>query len=434
MTPNQSILQTVLANPDDPLPRLVYADWLEEQGDPRAEFIRVQCELARTAPSDPRWNELADREHELLGKHGRLWLEPRLSAQQIAADQPMLPLCGVANGFFYMRMDGRLVFSPTHGPHDPRIERDVRLQYAALFRASLKYPDLRLLIPPRPVGSSDCSYCGGTGNPFRSRADFDCHCGGLGWLPPSRMKAILSDIHGNLEALQAVLADAKQFDVQQYYCLGDIVGYGPNPVECIDLVMPFQLNMLGNFDQATMFDPDGYSPPAERSIFWTREQLNQAGPNPIVNERRWSFLARYPKSRRERDLMYVHGSARNPLNEYVFPEDIYNDRKMDRILALVERYCFQGHTHVPGVFTENNQFQSPEELDHVYRLDDRKTMINVGSVGQPRDGDWRACYVLFDDVSVRFRRVEYDVATTVRKIHDTPELENFLGDRLREGR
>ena len=112
---------------------------------------------------------------------------------------------------------------------------------------------------------------------------------------------------------------------------------------------------------------------------------------------------------------------------------------MERIFALVEQLCFQGHTHVPGIFTEQlpedlYQFHSPEELDYVYRLDDRKTLCNVGSVGQPRDMDPRACYVLFDGETIRYRRVSYDFETTIKKIYAVPELENFLGDRLRDGR
>jgi diadenosine tetraphosphatase ApaH/serine/threonine PP2A family protein phosphatase len=118
----------------------------------------------------------------------------------------------------------------------------------------------------------------------------------------------------------------------------------------------------------------------------------------------------------------------------VFPEDIHNVRKMERVFGLVGRYCFQGHTHVPGVFTEDRQFHSPEGLGGTYVLTATKTLVNVGSVGQPRDADPRACYVLLDGDVVRFRRVEYDVETTVRKIHGTAGLERFLGDRLRDGR
>src|SRR5207244_12317588 len=111
--------------------------------------------------------------------------------------------------------------------------------------------------------------------------------------------------------------------------------------------------------------------PAARAIFWTRAQLELAVDSNEKRERRWEFLAERPRTHRENSFLFVHGSARNPLNEYVFPEDIYNPRKMERIYALVDHYCFQGHTHVPGIFTENLQFMSPEEIDYVYKLDGR---------------------------------------------------------------
>ncbi len=248
------------------------------------------------------------------------------------------------------------------------------------------------------------------------------------------MKAIISDIHSNLEALQAVLADIEKKGIKEIYCLGDVIGYGPNPRECIDLVMDCQLVLLGNHDQGALFDPDGFNRPAEMAIFWTRAQLElPIDPRPL-REKRWEFLAERPRTHREGDYLYVHGSARNPLNEYVFPEDIYNQPKMKRIFALVDRYCFQGHTHVPGIFTENFEFFSPDEVDSSYKLDGRKTLCNVGSVGQPRDLDPRACYVLLDGDTIHYQRVEYDVTTTKKKIYDVPELENFLGDRLEEGK
>jgi diadenosine tetraphosphatase ApaH/serine/threonine PP2A family protein phosphatase len=253
------------------------------------------------------------------------------------------------------------------------------------------------------------------------------------------VKALISDIHSNLEALTAVLADIQKHDVSETYCLGDIIGYGPNPRECIDLVRDCKVVLLGNHDQGAMFDPDGFNAPAERAIFWTRSQLEVSEESKEARSHRWEFLAERPRMHKENGFLYVHGSARNPLNEYVFPEDIYNQRKMDRIFALVERYCFQGHTHVPGVFTESlpeesYQFHSPDDFDYTYKLDTRKSLINVGSVGQPRDGDWRACYVLLDGDTLRFRRVEYDIDTTIKKIHEIPDLDDFLGDRLREGR
>ena len=247
-------------------------------------------------------------------------------------------------------------------------------------------------------------------------------------------RAFISDIHSNLEALRAVLADIRAQGVGDVYCLGDIVGYGPNPRECIDEVMKCKVCLLGNHDQGALFDPEGFNTGAERAIFWTRSQLENCGAAGNEAHRRWDFLGELPRNQQEGPFLFVHGSARNPLNEYVFPEDIYNRRKMEKIFALVERHAFQGHTHVPGVFTEDFRFLSPDEIDYQYRLTGAKTMINVGSVGQPRDGDHRSCYVIQEDDLVRFRRVEYPFEETIKKIYAIPELDNFLGDRLRDGR
>ncbi len=283
-------------------------------------------------------------------------------------------------------------------------------------------------------------------------------------------RALISDIHGNLEALEVVLADIQAQGITEIFCLGDVIGYGPNPRECIDRVMEHcHVTLLGNHDQGALFDPDGFNIGAERAIFWTREQLETSNDRDN-NEKRWEFLGELPRTHRLNQFLFVHGSPRNPLSEYIFPEDIYNQRKMERLFQLVERYCFQGHTHVPGVFTETYQFFSPEEIDHEYTLGDGKVMINVGSVGQPRDGDPRACYVILDDgegvnvrfekrafsegdedgpgaasgvrppsspsgpIRVTFRRLPYDFEETIKKIYAVPELEPFLGDRLRQGR
>lgn len=249
------------------------------------------------------------------------------------------------------------------------------------------------------------------------------------------MTAVVSDIHSNLEALRAVLADAEQHGATEVVCLGDVVGYGPDPIACLDLAMTFSVNLLGNHDQAALFAPDGFCPCYERATFWTQSEIERAG------SVRWSFQNRYfeffsqcPRQFTRGEFLYVHGSPRNPLNEYVFPEDIYNERKLERIFAMVDVYCFHGHTHVPGIITENREFASPADLSGEWRTTGVRTLVNVGSVGQPRDDDPRACYVLFDGETVRWRRVEYDIDTTVRKIYAIPELENFLGDRLREGR
>ncbi len=247
-------------------------------------------------------------------------------------------------------------------------------------------------------------------------------------------RALISDIHSNLEALQAVLADIRSQGISEIYCLGDLVGYGPNPCECIDLVMQCKVCLLGNHDQGALFDPEGFNSGAERAIFWTRSQLEDGVGTATERQKRWDFLGELPRNFQEENLLFVHGSARNPLNEYVFPEDIYNKRKLEKIFAMIPRYCFQGHTHVPGVFSENFQFVSPEEINHEYRLGDEKVMINVGSVGQPRDGNSKACYVVLEDNLLRFRRVEYPFEQTIAKIYDIPDLDNFLGDRLRDGR
>jgi diadenosine tetraphosphatase ApaH/serine/threonine PP2A family protein phosphatase len=250
------------------------------------------------------------------------------------------------------------------------------------------------------------------------------------------MKAIISDIHGNLEALQAVLADIERQGVRDIYCLGDLVCCGPNPCECIDLAMEWNVTLLGNFDQDLLAGSYDYGEAAAvRSMHWTQAQMEVSLSARAYKE----FLAKRPHYHKEDGKLYVHGSARSPLQEWVFPEDIYVPRKLERIFALVERCCFQGHTHVPGIFIELKpgelwQFDSPDEIDFVYKLDGRKTLCNVGSVGQSRDGDWRACYVLLDGDVVHFRRVEYDVDATVRKIYNAYSIDHFLGDRLREGR
>src|SRR5262245_61760277 len=231
------------------------------------------------------------------------------------------------------------------------------------------------------------------------------------------MLAILSDIHGNLEALEAVLRDIAWHPVDEILCLGDIVGYGPDPLRCLDLAMTWKVVLLGNHEVAAL--GGGFADEtANKGILLFFEQLDAATDGFFARNRRLDFLHSLPRRYERAPLLFVHGSARNPLGEYVFPEDIHNQRKLERIFSLVERYCFQGHTHVPGIFTEcrlgqDYQFSSPEEIGYVHVLDDRKTMCNVGSVGQPRDGDWRACYVLLDGQTVHFRRLEYDIDTTV---------------------
>jgi predicted phosphodiesterase len=246
--------------------------------------------------------------------------------------------------------------------------------------------------------------------------------------------AIVSDVHGNLEALEAVLEDAESQGISQIVCLGDIVGYGPNPRECVDYAMGFDICVLGNHDQGALFDPEGFSSGAERAIFWTRELFEAVDGDTEKSRQRWDFLCELPRQVQKGELLFVHGSPRNPLNEYVFPEDVYNPRKLGRIFGIIQRTCFQGHTHVPGIFTEECRFMYPTEVGNRCSLNSGKIMINVGSVGQPRDGNPLASYVVLDEDQVEFRRVAYAIEQTVEKIYAVPELDNFLGDRLREGR
>lgn len=247
-------------------------------------------------------------------------------------------------------------------------------------------------------------------------------------------RALISDIHANLEALEVVLRDIREEGINEILCLGDVVGYGPNPCECLDRVIELShITILGNHDQAALFDPDGFNPVALQAVYWTRQQLESRGDPGAINKR-WDFLGELPRTYNEGELLLVHGSPREPTNEYVFPEDVYNQRKMEALFSRVERYCFQGHTHIPGIFTVEREFLTPDEVGHQFRLGQDKVMINVGSVGQPRDNDPRACYVILEDDVVTFRRLDYDVDATSQKIYDAPDLDDMLGDRLKTGR
>ena len=255
-------------------------------------------------------------------------------------------------------------------------------------------------------------------------------------------RAIISDIHGNLEALQAVFADIEQQRVDEVFCLGDVVGYGPNPCECLKVVKDrCQLVLLGNHDQGALIPPEGFNVGAERAIEWTRTQIEHHDrQRRNAAQRLDDYLGERPRFHTVGDLLFVHGSARRPIDEYVFPEDIYNPLKMEHIFELVPRYCFQGHTHIGGVFTPELEFHDvggnlpPDRDEWEVELPATKAMVNVGSVGQPRDHDPRACYVIHEHDKLRFRRVQYPADVTCRKIHAVPDLDNYLGDRLLLGK
>lgn len=291
--------------------------------------------------------------------------------------------------------------------------------------------------------------------------------------------AILSDIHGNLAALNAVQEDLVGQNVDRIVCLGDVVGYGPDPRQCLDRVMNFDFCILGNHDSSALFDPEGFNASAEGAIFWTRRQIEYSPEGPEMAIKRMEYLCQMPRVVREEvrsgsepltaggspsvknpampsaasttdtsdgtdpsiptnlpEILFVHGSPRGPTHEYVFPEDVQNLKKMDKLFSMIKGVCFQGHTHVPGVFTNEVKFIRPDEIPSrfVWQPGKQRLMVNVGSVGQPRDGDSRSCYVIFDDNQIEFRRVRYDIDITVQKILAEPELDDLLGHRLREGR
>jgi predicted phosphodiesterase len=250
------------------------------------------------------------------------------------------------------------------------------------------------------------------------------------------MFAIISDIHSNYAALKAVLEDIDQKNIKEVFCLGDIVGYGPEPRECIDLIIERQIvSIMGNHDHAVFYEPTNFNTGAERASYWTRQMLEDE-PDQKKRERRWVFLGRLPVRLQMGNILMVHGSPRKPVNEYIFPDDIYtNTSKLLAIFERLERICFVGHTHVPGVFLEDPDFYSTDEINNVYPITDKeKAIINVGSVGQPRDQDVRASYAIVKDDKVEFVRVTYDIEETVVKIIANPELDDFEGERLRDGR
>lgn len=268
------------------------------------------------------------------------------------------------------------------------------------------------------------------------------------------LTAVISDVHANAEALKAVLADIESRGITRIICLGDIIGYGPDPLECVDLVREHcEWSLMGNHDFGVLYEPTNFNPGAEQAAYWTRAQFD-AEPNQDLRARRYDFLGRlrvrvvYAPDDLPLPILAVHGSPRRPINEYIFPDDVVTaPDKVTTIFERVPRLCIVGHTHVPGVFTDEPDFYPPAELtDSSYRFSEsEKAIINVGSVGQPRDLDPRASYVIIHPGSksngttgslgrIEFIRVPYNVDVTASKIKAIPELSDWLGDRLYEGR
>lgn len=252
--------------------------------------------------------------------------------------------------------------------------------------------------------------------------------------------AIISDIHGNLEGLEAVLADIDTRGIEEVVCLGDIVGYGPDPAECVDLVRErCRVVIRGNHDDALIHGPVGFTRIARDGIEWTRRVMR-----PRLWRRgsveRWRFVESLPVRANWEGHLLVHGSPRNPTSEYIMDRDLAMGdlQKFVEIFELVDRVCLVGHTHVPGIYSDDSgrpRWTPQREIESPFVYEGVKLVINVGSVGQPRDRDMRACYLTVDlsDGSYRFHRVQYDFETTRRKIHEIEGLDDQLGDRLVEG-
>lgn len=250
-------------------------------------------------------------------------------------------------------------------------------------------------------------------------------------------QAIISDVHSNLEAFEAVLADLEEQGATSIICLGDLIGYGPNPKECLDMAFDFDVVILGNHEAALLVQTEGmvFNIRARGAVNWTRAQLDMLSEDREANAKRWDFVGSLDETYTADGILHVHGTPRDPTGEYLYPRDIWRPDKLIEIFSMFEWVCMLGHTHVPGVWTDETTYHPVEELDYEYRLPaDGKTIINVGSVGQPRDGDPRACYVLRDGDTVRFRKVKYPVLETATKIANIPELDRTLAERLIEGR
>jgi diadenosine tetraphosphatase ApaH/serine/threonine PP2A family protein phosphatase len=269
--------------------------------------------------------------------------------------------------------------------------------------------------------------------------------------------AIISDVHANAPALKVVLADIAARGISRIICLGDTVGYGPDPLECVDLVAKAcEWSLMGNHDYGVLYEPTNFNAAAESAAFWTRQQFDLE-PDDALRAKRYDFLNKLRVRVVERvgpngaeplngtangvkpghHLLAVHGSPRRPINEYIFPDDAINATdKLESIFDRITKLAIVGHTHVPGVFTNEPDFYPPSELgENGYKFqEDEKAIINVGSVGQPRDFDPRASYVILHPTHAQFVRLEYDVKATAEKIKSIPELGGWLGDRLYEGR
>lgn len=240
--------------------------------------------------------------------------------------------------------------------------------------------------------------------------------------------AVLSDVHANLEALEVVLADVAARAPDAVICLGDFVGYGPDPVACVERLRPHLAGaVVGNHDRAALdrLDISMFNPYARAALLWTREQLS--------GDVR-AYLDGLPETLRRPAFLAVHGSPRDPVEEYII--DVATARAS--FAAAEFHLCLVGHTHVPGVFvTDGHQVAAaplvPEESLSLHA--GTRYIVNVGSVGQPRDGDPRAAYLWLDEGAsvATLVRLSYPLEKTQEKMLGVG-LPPVLAERLEYGR
>jgi diadenosine tetraphosphatase ApaH/serine/threonine PP2A family protein phosphatase len=252
-------------------------------------------------------------------------------------------------------------------------------------------------------------------------------------------RAYISDIHGNAPALEAVLADIDRRGIGEIWCGGDLVGYGPEPERCIELVRArVRRGVMGNHDWALLNAPAGFNPVAAEAIRCNRRMMGEhclAGVAPGCQA--WDYLRGLPDGVEEPGLLQVHASPRDRLSEYVLASDVaYGpSEKIRDIFSRFEGLCVVGHSHRPGVVTPDFRWLCPAELPEGLELEPgRKYLANDGSVGQPRDGDPRACYLEQDGRRLSFHRVEYDCRRTMELIRRSGCLAEVCAARLALGR
>ncbi len=237
--------------------------------------------------------------------------------------------------------------------------------------------------------------------------------------------AIFGDIHGNIDALNTVMEDARENECEKFVCLGDIVGYNAAPGECLDLIRDLDCPVVrGNHDHYCSTDAslDDFHPLAAKVITWTREKLS---------EDQIQFLRDLKYSRTVGGFTIVHSTLDMPDKwGYVF-EELEAETHFNYQTTAV---CFHGHTHVPLFFEKSTGVRRDFYTTIKIGLG-KKYFINIGSVGQPRDGDPRAAYVIYDTKKkeVELRRVEYDIAAAQQKIRDAG-LPERLALRLEKGK